>query len=85
MSSDLGELVARVPAGWTRVHQRGRPWGLSRTDRAGGRSVFLEADELGGPGRLSATVWFTTAGPLLRPCEVPADDVLDLLRGWEPC
>ena len=61
---------------------RGRPWGLSRSDHAGGRSVFVEADELGGPGRLSANVWFTADGPVLRPCEVPADDVLDLLRGW---
>ena len=82
MRDDLDELVARVPPGWTRVTYRGRPWGLSRGDHAGGRSVFVEADELGGPGRLSANVWFTADGPVLRPCEVPAGDVLDLLRGW---
>ncbi len=79
---DLGDLVARVPAGWTRVRHGGRTWGLSRTDHAAGRSVFVEADELGGPGRLSANVWFTADGPVLRPCEVPAEDVLALLRGW---
>ena len=81
---DLGELVGRVPPGWTRVRHDGRAWGLSRTDHAGGRSVFVEADELGGPGRLSANVWFTAGGPHLRPCEVPAGEVLDLLRGWVP-
>jgi peptide-methionine (S)-S-oxide reductase len=81
---DLCDLVARVPPGWTRVVHGGRAWGLSRTDHVGGRSVFVEADELGGPGRLSANVWFTADGPLLRPCEVPADEVLGLLRGWVP-
>ena len=83
-TDELAGLLARVPLGWTRVRHRGRTWGLSRTDHAGGRSAFVEADELGGPGRLSANVWTTAAGTLLRPCEVPADDVLDLLRGWEP-
>ena len=82
-SVDLAALVARGPPGWTRVSYRGRAWGLSRTDRAGGRSVFVEADELGGPGRLSTNVWFTSDEVLLRPCEVPAPDVLELLRGWE--
>jgi len=81
---ELGELVERVPPGWTRVLHHGRSWGLSRTDHAGGRSVFVEADELGGPGRLSANVWLTADGPLLRPCEVPAEQVLDLLRRWVP-
>ena len=79
---DLAALVARVPTGWTRVAFGGRTWGLSRSDNAGGRSVFVEADELGGPGRLSTNVWFTADEVLLRPCEVPAADVLAFLRGW---
>lgn len=81
--ADLAALVARVPPGWTRVSYRGRAWGLSRTDHAGGRSVFVEADELGGPGRLSTNVWFTADEVLLRPCEVPAPDVLAFLAGWD--
>jgi hypothetical protein len=81
-TDELVALVARVPDGWTRVTYQGGSWGLSRSDHVGGRSVFVEADELGGPGRLSTNVWFTAGGALLRPCEVPAEQVLAFLRGW---
>ena len=81
---DLAALVDRVPPGWTEVAYAGSRWGLSRTDRAGGASTALYAERLGGPGVVSANVWRTSAGELLRPCEMPAREVLDFLRGWAP-
>lgn len=81
---DLAVLVERVPPGWTEVAYAGGRWGLSRTDRAGGASTSLYAERLGGPGVVSANVWRTSGGEVLRPCEMPAREVLDFLRGWEP-
>ncbi|MDQ4138108.1 MAG: peptide methionine sulfoxide reductase [Actinomycetota bacterium] len=77
---ELSELVARVPAGWTRHIIAGSPWGVTRAERAGGRTTTLTAQRLGGTGYLSANIWHTSAGALLRPCEMPAAAVLAFLR-----
>ena len=79
---DLAELLGRVPEGWTAVRYAGRPYGLSRTSRAGGRSVAVYAEELGGSDVVSTNVYRTSSGDLLRPCEMPAAKVLAFLCGW---
>ncbi|GGM40191.1 peptide methionine sulfoxide reductase [Promicromonospora citrea] len=76
----LDELVGQIPEGWSRVQVAGEPWGVTRTTRAHGKVVTVSAERLGGADRLSANVWITTDGPVLRPCEVPADAVLGFLR-----
>ncbi len=82
--TELHTLVDRVPVGWTEVGYAGRSWGLTRADHAKGGTTTLYAEELGGPGAVSANVWHTRGGDVLRPCEMPARDVLDFLRGWTP-
>lgn len=82
--AELEELLSRVPDGWSRHRLAGGPWGVSRVEHAGGRSITLTADELGGPGFLSANIWHTSGGLVLRPCEVPASAVLELLRALPP-
>jgi len=77
---DLDELVDRVPGGWSRLVVDGRPWGVSRVEHAEGRSTTLTAEQLGGSVMFSANVWHTSNGPVLRPCEVPAETVLDFLE-----
>jgi len=79
-ADDLDALVARVPPGWTRQVVEGRAWGITRVDRAGGRSSTIDGEELGGTRRMSANVWRTEGGTLLRPCEMPAEQVLEVLR-----
>jgi hypothetical protein len=81
---ELHALVDRVPTGWTEVGYAGRTWGLTRTDHAQGGTTTLYAEELGGTSAVSANVWRTSGGDVLRPCEMPARVVLDFLRGWEP-
>jgi hypothetical protein len=76
--------VDRVPEGWTLVEHGGRRYGLSRTSRAAGRSVSVYAAELGGTDVVSANVYRTAAGDVLRPCEMPAATVLAFLHGWRP-
>lgn len=82
--AELAALVERVPQGWTQVHFRGRRWGVRRTDHAGGRSVAIAAEELGGSGWVSTNVLHLSSGALLKPCEMPAEQVLEFLGGWTP-
>ena len=81
---DLATLVDRVPEGWTAVTYRGRPYGLRRASRADGRSIAVHAEELGGTDVVSTNVYRTSAGDVLRPCEMPAPVVLAFLAGWQP-
>lgn len=79
----LSELVDRIPRGWTEVTLHGRRWGLARTDHAGGRTVTIEAEDLGTGRRIGANVIRLSSGDLLRPCEIPEREVLDVLEGYE--
>ena len=82
MSDDLTALVERMPEGWREVTWQGRRYGLSRTSHAAGRALSLRAEELGGPDLVSANVYRTSDGDLLKPCEMPAARVLAFLREW---
>ncbi|WP_404312338.1 peptide methionine sulfoxide reductase [Agrococcus terreus] len=77
---ELDALVARVPEGWSRQVVDGRAWGLTRVEHGGGRSATIAGEELGGTGRMDANVWRTSAGTVLRPCEMPEEQVLAVLR-----
>lgn len=81
-STELRQLVDRIPAGWTTVAFEGRRYALTRTSRVSGRSVKVYAEELGGSDLISANVYQTSATLLLRSCEIPDAKVLAFLRGW---
>lgn len=83
-AGELERLLARVPVGWSRVEVDGVPYGLSRTDHGDGGSVSVHAEQLGGSDVVSANLWRTTAGTVLRPCEMPETKVLAFLRAWQP-
>ena len=77
----LGELLARVPDGWSVATHDGRRYGVTRTARAGGRAVSVYAEELGGTDVVSANVYLTGEdGAHLRPCEMPTEKMLAFLR-----
>jgi hypothetical protein len=70
-----------MPEGWSVVDYDGRRYGLTRVTRAGGGSLSIFAEELGGTDTISANVYRTSTGDVLRPCEMPAAKVLAFLRG----
>ena len=45
-----------------------------------GSSLSVYAEQLGGSDVISANVYRTGAGDVLKPCEMPAAKVLDFLR-----
>lgn len=79
---DLPALFDRLPEGWSEVTYAGRRYGVTRTTRVGGRQQSVYAEELGGTHVVSANLYATSTGPLLKPCEMPADVVLEFLEGW---
>lgn len=77
---DLDALVEKIPEGWSRVRVAGQAWGVTRTTRANGKVVAISAERLSDAEQISANVWITTNGPVLKPCEVPADAVVSFLQ-----
>ena len=77
---ELDALLRAIPEGWTRAEVAGRAWGVTRATRAGGKVVSINAERLGATEQLGANVWITSEGPILRPCEVPAEKVMQFLR-----
>jgi hypothetical protein len=77
---ELDALIGAIPEGWSRVQVAGRSWGVTRITRAGGKVVSVDAERLGDAEQLGANVWITSEGAVLRPCEVPAEDVMQFLR-----
>jgi hypothetical protein len=77
----VADLLDGVPDGWSVAVYAGRRYGVTKTPHAGGRSVSVYAEELGGPDVISANLYLTGAGEAFRPCEMPAEKVLAFLRG----
>ena len=77
---ELADLLTTIPEGWSRTEVAGQVWGVTRTTHAGGKVISLTAERLSDTEQLGANVWLTTEGPILRPCEVAAEKVLQFLR-----
>lgn len=73
-------LLESIPEGWTRTEIDGHAWGVSRTTKVNGRIVSVYAERLDNTETISANIWQTSDGPLLKPCEMPAPKVMKFLR-----
>lgn len=73
------------PQGYFTARYDGRRYGVSNVRHAGGKSIKLYAEELGGVDRISLNVYAPPSGePALRPCEMPVDKVTAFVLGAEP-
>ncbi|MBO0811761.1 MAG: hypothetical protein J2P23_06905 [Microlunatus sp.] len=77
---ELSTLLATVPSGWSRTEVAGRTWAVTRTTHARGKVITVTAERLDDDRQLGANIWITSDGPVLRPCELPAETVLQFLR-----
>ncbi|MFL1377749.1 peptide methionine sulfoxide reductase [Nocardiopsis protaetiae] len=77
---ELDTLIRAIPEGWSRTDIGGRTWAVTRTTRAEGKAISLEAELLGTGERLGANVRLTSGGAVLRPCEVSEEKVMWFLR-----
>jgi peptide-methionine (S)-S-oxide reductase len=79
-TNELTELLRAIPEGWSRTEIDGSGWAVTRTTRAGGKVVSIDAEQLGTAERFGANVWITDDETILRPCEVPEEKVLRFMR-----
>ncbi len=79
-TDDLDALIRAIPEGWSRAEIDGHSWAVTRTTRAGGKVISVDAEQLGTSEQFGANVWITTDGTILRPCEVPEEKVLHFLH-----
>ena len=92
-AQDPATLLARFPEGWSRASYAGRAWGVSRTSGVAGRVSRVYAEVLAGrapqdpggaPRVVSANLYRVGERTELRPCEMPAEVVLDFLERAVP-
>ncbi|MCB1382933.1 MAG: hypothetical protein KDJ73_08390 [Notoacmeibacter sp.] len=77
--------LAAIPDGAGEGIYRSRRWGVTVTRSADGRRIWLYGEERGGMGRVSFNLYLTGAGsPLLKPCEMPEQEVTDFILAYEP-
>lgn len=74
------EAFDALPAGGYGATYQGKRYRLIKSVLVSGRSQKLEAEELGGPDYISFNLYRLASGEaLLKPCEMPADKVIDFV------
>ena len=77
------DRLARFPSGYLRGRYQGRSYGISLTRPLPGIEK-LYAEELGGSDIISFNYYTTNqSGPLLKPCEMSSERVVDFVLGVE--
>lgn len=73
------------PPGYAEGVYAGRRWGVTLTESADRRRVWLYGEELGGTARVSFNLYRLAGGRVaLRPCEMPAEAVIAFVLGYHP-
>ena len=86
-SDDLGPFLAAfdgLPCGAVQGHALGRRYVATKSQFANGASEKLVAEQLGGSDYISLNLYRTANGALLRPCEMPAQKVIDFVLAFAP-
>lgn len=84
MNSAVLHALAAIPFGASGGQFAGRRYGITKTAFAAGHSLKLYARELGGVHFISFNLYFADSPKaLLRPCEMPAQEVIEFLLGVE--
>lgn len=74
----------RLPGGYRDVTFNGRRYGVSIDVSADGRRRKLFAEELGGTDHVSFNLYLLDGKPpLLKPCEMPAEKVINFVLSFE--
>ena len=73
-----------LPEGYSVGHYQKRKYSVTKTILSGGRNQKLYAEELGGLNHISFNLYRLKDGtPLLKPCEMPEQKVIDFVLEFE--
>lgn len=84
MTPALRAKLAVLPQGSFRATAHGRRYIVTKTPVAGGRGWKLVANAPDGSDYISANIYDLSAGPILKPCEMCMDKVIDFLAELIP-
>ena len=78
----LSTKIKAIPLGYSSVLFRNKKYALTRTDFNKGKSIKVYAEELGGNDFISFNFYLSEKGEKLKPCEMPAQKVIDFLNNY---
>lgn len=84
MTPALRQKLANLPRGSFGGRAHGRAYIVTVTSVAGGRGWKVRAEALNGTDYISANIYDLSDGPVLKPCEMPADKVCAFLADLSP-
>ncbi|MEM8654820.1 MAG: hypothetical protein AAGF36_08745 [Pseudomonadota bacterium] len=73
--TDFATALAALPNGTFHGTAHGRRYVATKSSHAGGKSIKLVAEELGGTDYISLNWYALAAGGRLKPCEMPETKV----------
>lgn len=77
---NLKDKIAKIPLGASEIWMNEKKYLVTRKDFNGGKSTKVFAQELGGNDFISFNFYLTKQGEQLKPCEMPAQKVLDFIK-----
>lgn len=77
---DVLKYIESIPAGYSEASYKGKKYGLSKEIFNQGKSFKIYAEELGGNDFISLNYYLTSKQAILKPCEMPAEKVIDFLK-----
>ncbi|MEO8770517.1 MAG: peptide methionine sulfoxide reductase [Ferruginibacter sp.] len=80
---DWIQKIKILPIGYSEVNYKERRYSMTRTDFNEGKSIKVYAQELGGSHFISFNYYLTTKSGLLKPCEMPEQDVIHFLENYK--
>lgn len=83
MLMDWIQKIKILPIGYSEVNYKERRYSMTRTDFNEGKSIKVYAQELGGSHFISFNYYLTTKSGLLKPCEMPEQDVIHFLENYK--
>ena len=80
----LIDKIKQFPLGYSEVYYQNKKYGVRRSEFNQGRSMTLYAKELAGEDLISLNIYSTTAGEILKPCEMSERKVIDFIKNFRP-
>ncbi len=77
------ESIEKIPEGYSLGIYNHKKYGISKETFTNGKSFKIFANELGGTDFVSLNYYKTKDNGLLKPCEMPAEKVIDFLKKIE--
>ena len=75
--------IKSIALGYSEVFYKGEKYGVTREDFNGGKSIKVYAKALGGSHFISFNYYLTSTSQLLKPCEMPAEEVIHFLKYYK--